>query len=71
MALPENVDFEFEREGNEVTISARALNCNFTLTFTLDGAAAFAASATRVSEGSSESDRIRFQVRRAQLECSK
>jgi hypothetical protein len=70
MGALENVEFEFERDGNEVVLSARSDSANFVLTFQLSGAAAFAASAARASEGDSSTDRIRFSVNKAHLETS-
>jgi hypothetical protein len=67
-----SVEFEFERDGNQVTLSARSPVCNFVLTLPLDGACAFAASAQQVvDENKFRSHRNRFTVSRASLEVSK
>jgi hypothetical protein len=70
MPQPTGVEFEFERDGNEVILSVRNGQANFVLTLPLDGASVFAASATRAADEST-STRFRFQIQRARLEVSR
>lgn len=67
-----SVDFEFERDGDEVAISCRGPLGNFVLVLPLDGATVFAASVSRVTDETADaSARCRFQIQRARLDVSK
>jgi hypothetical protein len=71
MVRPEPVDFEFEREGKEVTISARSGSSNFVMTMPLAAMNAFVASAERMTIPENDDTTARFQVKNATLEVSK
>jgi hypothetical protein len=67
-----SVEFELERDGNEVVISARSGGDNFVMTLPLDGASAFAAAAQQiVDDNKFRSHRARFTVSNAVLQVSK
>lgn len=70
MAALAGVEFEIEREGDEVTISARTKDANFVFTSSLDGATVFASTLSRATD-EPPAARQRFQIQRARLEVSK
>ena len=70
MARADPVDFEFERDEDEVTISARSGAMNFVLVMSHEEATVFAAIASRVIYKSTETTRSRFQLKKAILEVS-
>lgn len=64
------VEFEIERDGDEVTISARQNGANFVFTSSLDGATVIASTLSRATD-EPPAARQRFQVQRARLEVSR
>lgn len=70
MPRPTSVEFEFERDGDEVILSVRNGEDNFVLWLPLDGASVFAATAARATDDPVNA-RFRFQIQRARLEVSK
>lgn len=67
---PSSVQFEVERDGNEVTISARGESTNFVLTSSLEGATVLAATLARATD-EPPAARQRFSISKTRLEVSK
>lgn len=65
-----SVQIEIERDGDEVTISARSDGANFVLTSSLEGATVLAATLARATD-EPPSARQRFSVGKSRLEVSK
>ena len=65
-----SVEFEIERDGDEVTISARCEGANFVMTSSLDGATVLASTLTRATDDPPAA-RQRFSIQRSRLEVSK
>jgi len=70
MAAPSVVEFEIEREGDEVTVCARCNGANFVLTSSLDGATVLASTLARATD-EPPAARQRFQIQRSRLEVSR
>lgn len=68
--LPAVAELEIERDGDEVTISARTSAANFVFTSSLDGATVLASALSRSTE-EPPAARQRFQLQRAKLQVSK
>jgi len=66
-----NVEVEFERDGPEITISARSNGTNFIFVLPHDGATVFADAAQRACEKDETIATSRFTIRGARLEVSK
>jgi hypothetical protein len=64
------VEFEIEREGQEVVLSVRSIDSNFVLALPLDGAVTACAALMRAIDEDS-SPRSRFIISRARLQVSK